>query len=149
MHRVSLLVIAATSLVSVGLAQSVKVPNTEPATHTGGPNTLVRNAANPRTYQQIISASQLSGIPVGARINGYSIRFAVTASNTVNVPWPPVTATWADYEIHVGPSISPASAFLYRPLGSRFSAPSSETLMYTSMNSLGLRLARTASRSFL
>ena len=56
------------------LAQSVIVPNSS-ATVAGttGLNTLLRNAANPRTYQYGVNASQLSGIPIGSVITGISL----------------------------------------------------------------------------
>src|SRR5690242_13895145 len=85
-------------------AQSVTVPASFANTRgQGGANTLTRDAGNPRTYMAGIAASELVGIPTGAMINGFSFRANVAMNGTT--PWPPVDATWASYDIQLGPAI--------------------------------------------
>ena len=92
MDEVELLVLSV--LASSLAAQSVVVPNASATVGSGGGlNTLVRNAGNPRTYQQGINASELTGIPVGAVITGVSLRFAVlTGTNSPSWPAAPAPA---------------------------------------------------------
>jgi hypothetical protein len=49
-----------------------------------GLNTIVRNAGNPRTYQMIVHASQLTGIAVGDQIVGITFRLYNGAAGS----WP-------------------------------------------------------------
>jgi threonine aldolase len=75
------------------LAQSVVVPNANATTlGTAQLNSIIRNAANPRSYQYGINASQLAGVPIGSVITGVSVRFMVFASNPAS--WPPADITW-------------------------------------------------------
>lgn len=84
-------------------AQSVVVPQSFTNTRgQGAANTILRDLGQPRCYMSGISASDLAGIPVGAVINGISFRGGF--SNTV-ATWPPSDATWANYDIEVGPAI--------------------------------------------
>ena len=53
------------------------------------------------------SETLLSGIPVGAMINGLSFRANVSMNGTT--AWPPADATWNAYDIWLGPSIPLAS----------------------------------------
>ncbi|MBK8979026.1 MAG: hypothetical protein IPM29_24280 [Planctomycetes bacterium] len=89
-------------------AQSVVVPNANATTRgTTQLNTIIRNAANPRTYMLGINASELAGIPVGAMINGVSLRFQAFGSNAAT--WPAQDILWTDYEIYAGPCIPTAT----------------------------------------
>ena len=89
------------------LAQSVVVPAAN-ATTAGisGLNTLVRNAANPRTYMLGINAAELAGVPVGDMIVGVSFR----QYNGGATAWPPADVLWTDYEVSIGPCV-PTAAF--------------------------------------
>jgi hypothetical protein len=90
------------------VAQSVVVPNTTTSTAgTGGLNTIIRNAANPRSYQMGINAAQLAGIPPGSVITGVSFRFSESASNPLS--WPAADITWTNYDIFLGPAIPVAT----------------------------------------
>ncbi len=90
------------------VAQSVVVPNANATTlGTGQLNTILRNSANPRTYQYGINASELTGVPVGSVITGVSLRFMVFASNSPT--WPPTDITWTTYDISIGPATPTAS----------------------------------------
>jgi hypothetical protein len=89
-------------------AQSVVVPNANANTRgTSQLNTLVRNSGNPRTYMLGINATELTGIPLGATINGVSFRFQVFTSNSPS--WPVNPITWTDYQVFAGPVIPPAA----------------------------------------
>lgn len=70
-----------------------------------GLNTIVRNAGNPRTYQMIVHASQLTGIAVGDQIVGITFRLYNGAAGS----WPSADVTWSDYEVYIGESVDPAS----------------------------------------
>lgn len=88
------------------IAQSVVVPNANATVSgTSGLNTIVRDSGQARTYMMGINAAELTGIPVGDVIVGLSFR----QWSGGTVVWPPTDATWADYEISIGPSISPAA----------------------------------------
>lgn len=105
MHRfISLLAITTGAL----CAQSVVVPNANATTlGTGQLNSIVRNAANPRSYQYGINASELAGVPIGSVITGISLRFMVFASNSAS--WPPSDIVWNNYDIFVGPAAPTAT----------------------------------------
>jgi hypothetical protein len=90
------------------VAQSVVVPNANATTlGTSQLNSIVRNAANPRSYQYGVNASELAGIPLGSVITGVSLRFMVFSGNSPT--WPPADVTWTNYDIHVGPAVPTAS----------------------------------------
>ncbi|MEM7204565.1 MAG: hypothetical protein AAF628_30185 [Planctomycetota bacterium] len=96
--------ILAAPIVSLLNAQSIVVPNANERTRGSTySNTLVRNAGHSRTYQLGILASQLSGVPVGAVINGVSFRAGNTTRNPAT--WPTADVSWSDYEISIGRSI--------------------------------------------
>jgi hypothetical protein len=102
------------------LAQSVVVPNAQATTvGTGGTNTLVRNAGNPRSFQQGILASQLANVPVGAVITGISLRFSLSPSNSPT--WPPQDIQWTAYDIYQGPA-APLAGWVADP-ALNFSSP--------------------------
>jgi len=89
-------------------AQSVVVPNANANTRgTSQLNSIIRNAANPRTYQYGINAAELAGMPVGSVITGVSLRFMVFGSNTAS--WPAADIPWTTYDIYAGPAIPTAS----------------------------------------
>jgi hypothetical protein len=101
-------------------AQSVVVPNAQATTvGGGGTNTLVRNAGNPRSFQQGILASQLANIPVGAPITGISLRFSLSPSNSPT--WPPADIQWTAYDIYQGPA-TPLAGWVADP-ALNFSSP--------------------------
>lgn len=97
------------SLLSAGLlAQSVVVPNANATTlGTGQLNSIIRNLANPRTYQYGINASELAAVPLGSVITGVSLRFSQLASNPA--AWPPADITWPSYDISIGAAAPTAS----------------------------------------
>ncbi len=80
-------------------AQNVVAPNANAgASGTNGLNTLIRNAANPRTYQLRVPTSQLNAIPEGSLIDAITFRFDQTGANPAT--WPPAGgATWVNYDI--------------------------------------------------
>lgn len=111
---------AALLVVGAAVAQSVVVPNANAATvGTGQLNSIIRNQANPRTFQQGINATQLAGIPVGSVITGISLRFSLLASNPAS--WPPAPITWSTYDIRIGPA-NPTAGWVADPL-LNFAAP--------------------------
>lgn len=93
------------ALVALGLvagaafADVTVVPAYWQNNYTGnGLNTIMRNAGNPRSYQMIIDASELTAIPVGYQIQGFAYRIHQSYA-----PWPPAPgASWDDYEIRIG-----------------------------------------------
>ena len=102
------------------LAQSVVVPNANATTlGTAQLNSIIRNAANPRTYQYGINASELAGVPIGSVITGVSLRFMVFASNPPS--WPPADILWNTYDISVGPA-TPTASWVADPM-LNFSSP--------------------------
>ena len=85
-----------------GGAQSVVVPYPSAAARgSAGSSTLA--SGFPRTYMLGVSASELTGIPAGAVINGVSFRSNAPSANPAT--WPPSDTTWPDYEVTVGNSI--------------------------------------------
>jgi hypothetical protein len=105
--------VPAALLASSLVAQSVVVPNANATTNgTGQLNSIVRNAANPRTYQYGINASELAAVPIGSVITGVSLRFAHFATNPVS--WPPADITWSTYDISVGPA-APTAGWVADP----------------------------------
>lgn len=87
-------------------AQSVVVPNANLATNGGWSiNSLFRQTGNPRTVQQAIAASELTGIPVGAEIVGFSLRPDTPTRNPM--AWPTTAATWQNYEITLAQAAVP------------------------------------------
>lgn len=109
------------ALTAALLAQSVVVPNANANVGGGGgTNTLIRNANNPRTYQQGINASELTGIPVGSVITGVSLRFSISASNPAS--WPPADVSWTSYDIFMGPA-NPTASWVADPMLNFASAP--------------------------
>src|SRR5438876_5424228 len=95
-----LLAVAAGSAVSVATAQTnVVVPNSFATTGGGGGlNTLMRNSGNPRSYQVVYAASELTGA-VGLDLTGITWRmFGGQAT------FPPIGGgayTFSDYQIRV------------------------------------------------
>ena len=86
-------------------AQAVVVPNIYTSTVApggSGLNTLIRDSGNPRTAQLLINANELTTIPVGAEITGFTARMYV--GNLTG--FPASTATWADYTINMGPGVA-------------------------------------------
>lgn len=119
--RLPLLVGAA--IAAVLPAQSVVVPAAN-ATVRGSSqlNSIIRNAANPRTYMFGINAGELAGIPVGAAINGLSLRFMPFGSNSAS--WPAADIVWNNFtgnfmanfaavpvQVRSGPMVLPAGSF--------------------------------------
>lgn len=106
----SLLVLACAAPLS---AQSVVVPNSSATVRNNAQlNSIIRNAANPRTYQYGINAAELAGVPVGSVITGVSLRFSVLATNTAS--WPPADISWTTYDIYAGPA-NPTAAWVADP----------------------------------
>lgn len=96
------------------LAQSVVVPNANATTRgTAQLNSIIRNAANPRTYQYGVNAGELAGIPLGSVITGVSLRFSILASNPIS--WPAADITWNNYDILVGPA-NPTTTWVADPM---------------------------------
>ncbi len=84
-------------------AQSVVVPNANTTTSGGlSLNSLFRDAPNARTVQQLVRASELSGIPTGAYLVGISLRASITTSNPAT--WPATPATFNNYDITLAQS---------------------------------------------
>lgn len=117
-----LILAAAITAIAASLsAQSVVVPNANATTRgTSQLNSIIRNAANPRTYQYGINAAELAGIPVGSTITGISLRFSALASNTI--AWPPADITWNNYDIWVGPA-TPTATWVADPMLNFSAAP--------------------------
>jgi hypothetical protein len=84
---------------SVATAQTV-VPNsyTNVPASASGLNTFIRDVNNPRTGQLLINANQLTSL-VGQNI--VAINFRMWTGSTAS--FPASNATWADYEIRMGP----------------------------------------------
>jgi hypothetical protein len=92
------------SVLAAGVdAQSVVVPNANASTRAGGGVNLVIV----RTIMLGFPASELTGIPTGSYINGVSFRAAVSPLNPAT--WPPLDATWTNFDITVGYAIPLAS----------------------------------------
>lgn len=93
----------AASAATHGYAQPLTVPGAFAANcGTVAPSdTLTREF--PRTHQQIISASQLIAVPIGASITQITFRASNFGSPPVNAlgNWPPYDITFADYEIYL------------------------------------------------
>ena len=107
-------------VVNAAFAQTVVVPDANAATvGTGQLNSIIRNQANPQTFQQVIDAAQLAGIPVGSVITGISLRFPLLVSNPAS--WPPAPITWSTYDIRIGPA-NPTASWVADPL-LNFAAP--------------------------
>lgn len=99
---VPILVLAA----SVANAYYWVIPPAYETTNFGdGLNTIVRNAGNPRTYQMIVAASQLTGITPADQILGITFRLYNAAPSA----WPSADVTWTDYDVYIGESVDPAS----------------------------------------
>ncbi len=93
-------------IASAGRAYFWVIPPAYENTNFGdGLNTIVRNAGNPRTYQMIVAASQLTGITPGDQIVGITFRLY----NGAATAWPSADVTWTDYEVYIGASVDPAS----------------------------------------
>lgn len=93
---------------TTSVAQSIVVPAGYASSRgSSGANTLTRDAGQPRTYQIGIDTAELGGIPPGAVLTGISFRCNVSSSNAPS--WPPVDATWADYEVSIGSAVPIAS----------------------------------------
>jgi hypothetical protein len=106
MHRLAPLPYLFSVLTAAASAQSVVVPNANAnARGTTNLNTLVRDVGQARTFMMGIPASDLMGIPIGALINGVSLRAYAGAAAT----WPTVDTTWATYEVTLGYAIPLAS----------------------------------------
>ncbi len=83
----------------------VVVPNAfAAAPGTSGLNTLSRDLNNPRTYQMIIDAGQLGGIPAGMLITGVTWR---SWTGNVAGAWPPAGYNYADYDMFIGQAALP------------------------------------------
>lgn len=94
-------VAAVAGLAAAASAQTVVVPNSFANTPgTAGLNTLTRDLNNPRTYQMIVAASQLSAIPAGSLLTGVTWRSNITISNPPS--WPPADYSYADYDMFIG-----------------------------------------------
>lgn len=108
MHLRGLVLLALVGASAPLLAQSTVVPNANATTRgTSQLNSIIRNAANPRTYMLGVNASELAGIPLGSFINGFSLRFMVFGTNPAS--WPPADITWSSYDIFVGAAIPVAT----------------------------------------
>ncbi len=102
MRNVLFSAVACSVLAGLG-AQSVVVPAANEFVRNNAQlNSIIRNQANPRTYQYGVNAAELANIPPGSVINGVSLRFSTLASNTAS--WPPADITWTDYMIWAGPA---------------------------------------------
>jgi hypothetical protein len=76
---------------------SVVVPNANAnVMGTGGLNSPLREFT--RTFVELLPASQLASVPVGAQITGIQFRQYYGATT----PWPAVNVPWNNYDIYVG-----------------------------------------------
>jgi hypothetical protein len=108
-----LLSLVALALATPSFAQSVVVPNANATVRNNAQlNSIIRNAANPRTYQQGINAAELAGVPIGSVITGVSLRFSVLSTNTAS--WPPADISWNTYDIYAGPA-NPTAGWVADP----------------------------------
>lgn len=96
-----ILCFAALALAVAGSAQIV-VPNAYE--NTPGTSTFLYMVTTGRTYQYLINENQLTGL-VGQNLNGLQMRLPVSA--TVN--WPPADASFANFDIYIGPGVTPAA----------------------------------------
>ncbi|MBK9384931.1 MAG: hypothetical protein IPN34_08960 [Planctomycetes bacterium] len=89
-------------------AQSTVVPSSATSARgTSGLNSLLRDAGQPRTYMLGLAATQLQGFAAGDVITGISFRGYAGPANPAS--WPPVDASFASYEIRIGPARALAS----------------------------------------
>jgi hypothetical protein len=72
--------------------------------NTPGTSTFLYTTTSARTYQFIINDNQLTDF-IGENLNGLSFRLPTSAT----VTWPPVDASFASFDIFIGPSVAPAS----------------------------------------
>jgi hypothetical protein len=92
----------------------VTVPNAYDSTF--GPGGFLYMVTTGRTYQYQIHEDQLTGL-VGQNLNGLQWR-SLSSATTV---WPPVDATFNNFDIFIGPGVDPATrSFTY---ASNFSGP--------------------------
>jgi hypothetical protein len=69
----------------------------------GGSSFLSPLASTPRTYQLIIHENQLTSL-VGMNLTGLTFR----NTPTITTAWPAVETTFAEYDIHIAPSVDPS-----------------------------------------
>jgi hypothetical protein len=113
-HTFPAVVVALSGLASGALAQTVLIPAAAAnASGTGAYSTLLNNAA--RSYQLVIGAAELNGrIPVGAHITAVQWR---NASWQAFASWPPVPATFQNFDIYLAHStVSPGNLSLTDPM---------------------------------
>jgi hypothetical protein len=106
--------VALSGLSSGALAQTILIPAAAAsAGGSGSYSTLLNNAG--RSYQLVIGEAELNGrIPVGSRITGVQWR---NASWIAFASWPPVPATFTNYDIYLAQSaVSPGNLSLTDPL---------------------------------
>lgn len=96
-----ILCLAMLALAVAGVAQTV-VPNAYE--NTGGTSTFLYMVTTGRTYQYLINANQLTAL-VGQNLNGLQMRLP----NSATANWPAVDATFANFDIYIGPGVTPAS----------------------------------------
>lgn len=101
--------LAVTVLAGAASAQTyVVTPNAFASTAgTTGLNTLTRDLGAPRTYQMIIDAGQLTGIPIGFQITGVTWRANITPSNPAI--WPPADYVYNNYSMWLAPAATTVS----------------------------------------
>jgi hypothetical protein len=100
--------IAAMMTAGSAVAQPIVLPGAYANTSGQVPpsDTLTREFA--RTHQQVIAASQLVTVPVGARITQFTLRASnYPLANTLG-PWPPVPVTFVDFEVYIARGAVPA-----------------------------------------
>ncbi len=104
--RTTALFLAAGGLTAVASAQTdvISPANMATVNGTGGLNTVVRDAGNPRAYQIVFAASELTGV-VGQQLTAITWR-----SFSTQATFPTAALVYADYEIRAATSLtSPAT----------------------------------------
>lgn len=102
--------LAGFALTVAAAAQPVVLPGgyTTAAGQVPPSDTLMREFA--RTHQQVIAASQLVTVPVGARITQFTLRASnYPLANALGV-WPPVPISFSDFEVYLGRGAVPAGS---------------------------------------
>jgi hypothetical protein len=110
---------AVTCVVAVGamagravtvLGQPVVLPGAYATTagQAAPTDTLMREFA--RTHQQVIAASQLASVPIGARITQFTLRASNYPLANALGPWPPVQIAFSDFEVFLARGAAPAGS---------------------------------------
>jgi hypothetical protein len=96
------LVLSLFGAVAVAHADLGVVPNAY--ANTGGTGVFLYMVTTARTYQYVINQNQLTSF-IGTNLNGLSWRLP----NSATAAWPPANASFANFDIFIGPGVAPSS----------------------------------------